>query len=74
MSGDDPNVPKGFCETAGAISVELIADRNQHLRASCNSSVRDVVNVFDLEVEHHGRTAEVFGPRRFLRCVTYKDP
>ena len=53
MGGDAPEVSKGILNEAGAVSVELVLNRLQELRAFCGCTLDHVVDIGKIDVEAH---------------------
>src|SRR3984893_9344324 len=62
MGGDAPQVSEGILDEAGAISVELVLNRLEELRALCGCALHDIVDVGEVDVEAHRTAADGGGP------------
>src|SRR5437879_833079 len=61
VGGDAPEVSEGILDEAGAISVELVLNRLEELRALCSCALHDVVDVGKVDVEAYGAAADGVG-------------
>ena len=57
MGGDSPEVSEGILDEAGAISIELVLNRLEELRALCGCAFDDFVDVGKVDVEAHRAAA-----------------
>src|ERR1700737_2319476 len=61
MGGDAPQVSEGILDEAGAISVELVLNRLEGLRALWGCALHDIVDVGKVDVEAHRTAADGVG-------------
>ena len=58
MGGDAPEVSEGILDEAGAVSVELVLNRLEELRAFCGCAFDNVVDVGEVDVEAYRAAAD----------------
>src|ERR1700754_2087180 len=61
VGGDAPELSEGILDETGAITVELVLNRLEELRALCGCALHDVVDVGKVDVEADRAAADGVG-------------